>query len=276
MKRMQLLEMEDQRWCPRAIRDAATDYLRFIEEITDPYGAAAPLLLTALRRAHTSRVADLGSGGGGSWPRLVCAMEESGRPVNVVLTDMLPSREALERIAASSGGRIQFHSLPVDGRSAPNDLAGFRTLFSFLHRLPPRDARSVLADAVAAREGVAAFDVVRRGPRAILLMMVSPLLVLALTPLIRPFRWSRLLLTYLIPVVPAVVLFNGVMSCLRTYTPEELRQLTNGLGDDEYVWEIGDLRMERSPIPRTYLIGVPTVTLGSVPFLSSPDRRASD
>jgi hypothetical protein len=29
MRRMHLFEIEDQSWCPRAVRDAMTDYLRF-------------------------------------------------------------------------------------------------------------------------------------------------------------------------------------------------------------------------------------------------------
>ncbi len=257
MRRLHLIEIEDQRWCPKVIRDAATDYLRYIENLTNPYQPAVPLLRRALERAGTNRVIDLGSGGGGSWLRLSRTLEEAGCTVEVCLTDKYPNTEAFERARSLSGGRISFHPHPVDATQVPGELEGFRTLFSSFHHLRPRDARAVLADAVRSRQGVGVFEVTQRRPLVILMMSLPTLLVLVLTPFIRPFRWARLLWTYLLPVVPAVVLFDGVVSCLRTYTPVELRELTAKLADDGYAWEIGEERIKRSPIPMTYLIGYP-------------------
>jgi len=81
--------------------------------------------------------------------------------------------------------------------------------------------------------------------------------VLVVTPFIRPFRWSRLLWTYLIPLVPMVTLFDGLVSCLRTYSIEELRDLAARLDANDYLWDIGTVKSTSSPIPITYLIGVP-------------------
>jgi hypothetical protein len=77
------------------------------------------------------------------------------------------------------------------------------------------------------------------------------------TPRIRPFRWSRLLWTYLIPIIPLVLLFDGVVSCLRTYRPQELREIVDKLSCSQYRWEIGELAGRRAPV--TYLIGCPKV-----------------
>ena len=43
-------------------------------------------------------------------------------------------------------------------------------------------------------------------------------LVLLLTPFMPRLTLHRLFFTYCIPVVPAVLLFDGIVSCLRTYT----------------------------------------------------------
>src|SRR5450759_4223616 len=51
---------------------------------------------------------------------------------------------------------------------------------------------------------------------AIGLMFAWALMPFVCTPWIRPFRWSRLLWTYLIPIIPLVFLFDGVVSCHRT------------------------------------------------------------
>jgi hypothetical protein len=67
-----------------------------------------------------------------------------------------------------------------------------------------------------------------------------------------------LLLTYVIPVAPLVVLFDGIVSCLRTYTKEELLELTSGLGGSDYVWQLGVERVAGQPL--TWLSGAPRET----------------
>jgi hypothetical protein len=49
-----------------------------------------------------------------------------------------------------------------------------------------------------------------------------------------------------------VVLFDGLVSCRRTYTPGELRALASGLGS--YRWVIGKA-WGKNPVPVSYLIG---------------------
>ena len=257
MRRLHLFEIEDQWWCPRRIRDAATDYLASAERLSDPYGPAVPLLAPALERARADRIVDLGSGAGGSWPKLARALEDAGRPVEVWLTDKYPNMPALERARAASGGRLRIYPRPVDATRAPGNLQGFRTLFSSFHHFRPREARTILADAVTQGQGIAVFEVVQRHPRAIALLLTIPPTVLVVTPFIRPFRWSRLLWTYLVPAVPAVALFDGAVSCLRAYTPEEMLQLAAGLSDEGYEWQAGQVRVRRSPLPLTYLTGFP-------------------
>ncbi len=88
-------------------------------------------------------------------------------------------------------------------------------------------------------------------------MLLVPLMVLLTTPLIRPFRWSRLFWTYLIPVVPLTSLFDGLVSCMRTYSAQELRELAEGAGTKTYLWEIGELKRTAGLIRITYLVGVP-------------------
>ena len=85
-----------------------------------------------------------------------------------------------------------------------------------------------------------------------------PLLVLLITPRIRPFSWARLVLTYLFPIVPLLILWDGLVSCLRTYRVAELRAMTADL-DDSYTWDAGEYRRRGMVI--TYLIGAPELPL---------------
>ena len=262
MKRLHLFEIEDQPWCPPTIRDALTDYLQFALVATKPYAAMVPLLATALQRTGAPRVLDLCSGAAGPWLWLHPVLAEMGVSVSVCLTDKYPNKEAFARLSSLTHQAISYHPQPVDAARVPGELPGFRTMFTAFHHFRPEQARAVLADAVYQRQGIGVFEAGQRSPLAIMLTLLAPLVLLVVTPLIRPFRWSRLLWTYLIPIVPMLTLFDGLVSCLRIYSVQELKDLAAGLGSSDYHWEIGTVQSKTTPVPITYFIGVPVENAG--------------
>ena len=81
-------------------------------------------------------------------------------------------------------------------------------------------------------------------------------MVLLFTPYIRPFRWSRLVFTYIVPIAPLLIFWDAVVSCLRSYQPDELRRLVEALEGPPYSWEMGRLS---SCVPAiTYFVGYPS------------------
>ena len=258
MSRLHLIEIHDQDWCPRVLRDAATDYLQFITHLANPYAPVVDQLRVAVEQSRATRIVDLCSGAGGPWIKLqpLLARDGTSSPP-ILLTDRFPNLDAMERMRTSTEGLVDFDPCPIDATQTPPELDGFRTLFASFHHFRPEDARQILGDAVRGRQGIGVFEMTHRSTVAIMLMGLAPVLVLLFTPFVRPFRWSRLLWTYLIPVLPLLVLFDGVVSSLRTYSPSELTDLTEELGDVGYVWKIGEETSGPGPVPVTYLIGVP-------------------
>jgi hypothetical protein len=257
MRRLQLVEIHDQDWCPRMIRDAETDYLQFVIAKTKPYAVMVPVLVTALQRTGTRQVLDLCSGAGGPWQWLHPALAAKGLNASVRLTDKYPNAGAGDQVSRLANQSIRYHPQPVDATRVPEELTGFRTIFSAFHHFRPEQACAVLADAIHKRQGIAVFEGTQHSLLALLLMLLVPLMVLLTTPFIRPFRWSRLLWTYLLPLMPLIALFDGLVSCLRTYSVEELRGLTARLATNDYHWDIGTVKSKAGLITITYLIGVP-------------------
>jgi len=277
MRRIQFIELHEQPWFPSSLRDDVTDAVQFGFNLMKAYEPIAPLLQGVIdsgaNGTNPRSIVDMCSGGGGPWldlsRKLRCrragnAAENStgnSAGLQIWLTDKYPNIEAFKNLSAASDGdcdcRISYYPDSVDAMNVPRALKGLRTMFTSFHHFSPDDARAILQNAVDAGESVGIFEITRRAPSTIGVIFVGTLLLLLHTPRIRPFRWSRLLWTYLIPIIPLVLIFDGVVSCLRTYRPQELRETVEKLTSCRYKWDIGELAGKRAPV--TYLIGYPKV-----------------
>jgi hypothetical protein len=255
LPRLHRFEIAEQSWCPRAIRESLTDELGYMSDAGRVYAPAAPLLADVLPRTASACVVDLGAGGGGPWRSLLPALAEHQVVPRVRLTDRFPNREAFERVARDTNGVVSGDERSIDATDVPADRQGMRTIFSSLLHLCPNEVQQVLGDAAARGVAIGAFDATRRDVKTILLMLLTPLFVLLVTASLRPFRVSQLFWTCLVPAIPLAVLFDGLVSCLRTYTTSELRTLTTGLGGDDDAWRVG--AAGTGPVPMTYVVGAP-------------------
>ena len=257
MRRRQLVELEDLAWFPGILRDGGTAFLEFAERSSRHGRMLLPPLLRALEQTGESRVIDLCSGGGGPALGLADELQSQGRSVAVLLTDRYPNHRAFERAAADSGGRVSGYAEPVDATAVPAELRGFRTLFNAFHHFPPTLARRILSDAVAQKQPIGVFEVVSRELPMLAGLLLTPLSVSLSLPFWRPFRWPWLLLTWLLPIMQLFVLWDGIVSWLRIYSCEELRELVEDIDAPDWVWEIGTIQLGNAPLHGSYLIGYP-------------------
>jgi hypothetical protein len=253
MQRRAWFEIHDHRLFPRFLRDMQTDILQAIWNNQNIYAPVVPRLRQALRAADANRIVDLCSGGGGPWLKLSRTFAKEGNSPEICLTDIYPNLGAFERLRRETP--VDFCPDPVNAMRIPPELRGFRTLFTSFHHFDPRQARAILKDAFDARQGIGIFESSIREARTLLGVFLLPLLILLLVPGIRPFRWSLLFYSYLVPIIPFVVWLDGVLSCLRSYSQKDLAELIAGLEAEDYRWSVG---IERGPLVSVaYLIGHP-------------------
>ncbi len=255
MRRIQAFEIHELRGCPEVVRRLATDYLHTVGRVFRAFEPIEPLLATALTQSGHSRIVDLCSGGTGPIVELVEALRRKrGLEPTIVLSDLFPNHAAFAAAAARSTLRIEGERESVDARDVPARLTGVRTLFDAFHHFEPEAARGILRDAAQQRAPLLIVEATERSFGAVLGMVIFvPLLVLLLTPFVRPLRLWRLLLTYVLPVAAPLIVFDGVVSCLRSYTVEELRGLTQGLETETYRFHIGSLKARAGRL--TYVLG---------------------
>ena len=251
-------EFEDQPWFPRFIRDSMTDYLRFLFRKLNLYKPVLPVLKDALTKSNSNHILDLCSGSGGAVEVIYQNLKHSyNQEIIITLSDLFPSELTYEYLSKGTQGGISYISTPIDAASVPPGLEGFRTIFSGFHHFEKEKAKEVLKNAVDASQGIAIFDGGNRSFWMIFLIIIAhPILLFLCTPFFKPFRLSRMIFTYLIPLIPFCAIWDGVISIIRLYSPDEMLQLAHETDNSQYTWISGKVR-NKFGMSIAYLAGYP-------------------
>ncbi len=253
MSRIHLFEFEDLRWFPSFLRNYMTDFLQFLTNKTKLFKSIVPILKKGIARSEGNQIIDLGSGGGGGLLWLSTELQKNNPELKIILTDLFPNISAFE-YTKQQGSNFEYITNPVDARDIPKELKGLRTQFLSLHHFKPKDVKKILQNAIDNKSNIAIFEGQERSLTSILAMFFSPITVLITTPFIKPFKIGRIIFTYIIPLVPLFVWWDGIVSALRTYSVNEMKQIVSELNhSNEYDWEID--RIKSGPAVNLYLLG---------------------
>ncbi|KAL2047246.1 hypothetical protein N7G274_001265 [Stereocaulon virgatum] len=176
--------------------------------------------------------------------------------VDFVMTDIHPHLQAWSAASAQSEN-LHYVPTSVDAANAPQDLlslAGTREgtnkqtfrLFSLaFHHFPDPLAVAILQDTLATSSGFAILELQGRDFGNIFtVLMLGPLLWLGSWYWFWG-QWGQLFWTYIVPIVPFVLVFDGIVSCLRTRRDGEVMALireavkSGGCSLDGWRFEMG-------------------------------------
>ncbi|WP_154697056.1 class I SAM-dependent methyltransferase [Lentzea guizhouensis] len=262
LPRIHFVELHDLDRTPPVLRTLHTESITTIYRLTDAAREYARPLARALREGADPRIVDLCAGSGGPVPLIQRRLHREGIHTSVTLTDLVPNVGAFERVEASNR-RVLPSCCSVDHESSSVDatdcrVPGTRTIYGAFHHFPPALARRMLQNAVDTRSPIVIVDTKRSWLYVLLFPFFTTLAVLLAAPFQRnplPRYLLRLVLTYLVPVLPFMMFFDSVVSFLRMYGRGELRSMVDGLdGTESFTWTIG---VERGFTGAQYLIGIP-------------------
>lgn len=223
--RLHLFEWEDLQWFPAFLRDCMTDFLEFISRVMKMYAPIPEVVQHEMAKSNTKVILDLGSGGGGPWRQILPVWKEAGVEAEVILSDFYPNISSFEKLKEEYPDYIKFKKEPVDARDVSIDQKLLRTQFLSLHHFKPSDATAIFKNAVHSGHPICIVEGQQRTIPSMIGMIFSPINALLMTPFIRPFRFDRILFTYLIPILPLLIMWDGIVSVLRTYTESELHKM---------------------------------------------------
>ena len=156
--------------------------------------------------------------------------------VNFVLTDIAPHLEAW-RAAARKSENLHYIATSVDAADAPRDLLKpfqkkdsifevsqkmFRLFNLAFHHFDDHLASKILQNTLATSDGFGIFELQGRTFSS----LITCSLMWPLLWIVSPYYFWRspghLFFTYIIPIIPFVVVFDGYVSSLRTRTGDEI------------------------------------------------------
>ncbi len=253
MKRVHLFELEDFSWFPAWIRNCMTRYIAVVHQMIGTREALTPLIRRLVESAPNRKIIDLCSGSGGPLPDIVRDLAAEGLEVDLTLSDLYPDLRTAAHLASSG---IHYETSPVDAADVHHD--GARTLICSFHHMRPGVARAILKNAYEERKPLCVFEMTDNALPIFLFWLTMPaafLMVLFLTPRVRPLTWQQIVFTYFVPIIPLAVAWDAAVSNVRTYTLEDMQGLIAGL-DDGYKWEMGAIDGS-APGKMLYLLGLP-------------------
>jgi hypothetical protein len=254
---MHLFEFEDLPWFPQAIREGMMDFLKYGITWLNFYEPVAPLIKEMLNETGETNLIELCAGGGGGVIKLLENLHELDSNPKIILTDLYPNIETYEKIRNISAGEINFIPHPVNALDVPASLAGMRILFSSIHHFQPSEVKTILLDATNKGIPIGIFDAGTKSPLTILgILLLQPVAFFFLTPFFKPFRWSRLFFTYILPLIPLCTMWDGCVSVVRFYTVPQLKNFVGQAESNHYIWEVGQ-RKNKFGAKVNFIIGRP-------------------
>ena len=196
---------------------------------------ASTILRVLGRKVSEYAFVDFASGAGGPTPIIERRLNEEliasgSEPAQFLLTDLYPHPTAWEKLAAKSDN-LDFVEGTVNATTAANLAAEqlgkkeFRTFHLAFHHFDDDIATEVLENTLKSSDGIGIFELQDRTANGFFTVTLLGPLMFLITPIYFWRSFIHMFFTYVIPIVPIVLVVDGYTSCLRTRTKDEIVSL---------------------------------------------------
>ena len=242
LPRTHLFEFNDRDWVPASLRDTIIETLSRSLDWGGFLRPLVPVMDDFLSAAGTREVLDLCSGAAGPALILTEEAERIGiRAPRFLMTDLFPRVPIWTRARAQHPESIDFIAEPVDATRIPAALSDgrARVIVNAFHHFSPEHAGAILRDAVESQAPIFIAESFERDPRGAFPLIPIGIPSLLATPLLSPRdRLAKAAWTWLTPIALAAGTWDALISTLRVYSQQDLRDLVSPFGRS-YEWTYG-------------------------------------
>ena len=211
-------ELEDYSWFPEGLRRQQTEYIGWMVRAFRVYRNVPELMRKHFPPKALLQITDMGSRSGGPLPQLSrhAAFKES----RFLLTDLYPQAQL------SLPERCTYHPSPADARNYEPISGSSISFFNTFHHFSNEEQKAIIARHLSKGHCLLVAEILTPdiwcALRILLATTVSQVL---LAPLVKPFRLSRLLFTWVIPINILTVTWDGLISVSKSPGKQLRREL---------------------------------------------------
>jgi len=161
-------------------------------------------------------------------------------PINFLMTDLHPHIDAWIPLAEKSD-TLNFIPQPVDAANPPPSVISssssdsiatsstriLRTFYLSFHHFDDNTAQAILKSTLQTSDAFAIIELMDRRLFSLLLLLLEPLLLYLVAPLWFVGDVGYLFFVFIIPLLPILMGWDGIVSLLRTRTFDEIVQLAD-------------------------------------------------
>lgn len=224
---IRLPELEDSPHFPAALRTLQVEFIGWQVRFFRVYAPLVPRLKKYASALPGNTIVELGAGSGQVWMPYLKNLE----PLKLVLSDKFP--ESLP----SDSNQFQVIRESVDAL-LPLDTPGMRIFCNAFHHFNPTEQIKIAQ--IHAPHGLCIAEILQPSLFDFFkIFLTTTLGTLIFTPFVRPFRWSRILFTYIIPLGLVSICWDGLVSVLKSDRVETLKSRLKSNLSDDYQIECG-------------------------------------
>jgi ubiquinone/menaquinone biosynthesis C-methylase UbiE len=230
LRRYQCVEFCDQPWLRGWLRDGFLDCLSFAHRTYQPYHWLQKPFEAWAADAGAHAVLDLASGSAEHIAMLLQAnASETGaefQSPRFIVSDLHPDIRAWQRLQKEFGPqKVEYIEAPLDALNIPEGLPRHWSIFTAFHHFSPAAARKFLEAFCDKADGLCIIEFTQRGWRHLAIIVLAIPINLIVPFFAKEFMWSKFLFTTVIPIIPLMVTFDGLVSVMRTYSKDEIIRL---------------------------------------------------
>jgi|HubBroStandDraft_4_1064222.scaffolds.fasta_scaffold100593_2 hypothetical protein len=221
---MFLFEFMDLKWVPDTLRATIHDAL-------DSCLGAAPRryydwvsreILELVEQNPAGTIVELGAGTAPITRALAGALN-GRKDISLRVSDLYPNKALYKSLEKMYPGVVRAELSPVNFSQPMNFPEGsLLVLSAAFHHLRPSERGEVLK--ILSGYRVAVFEPLRRNPASLFLCLFG-FVPAIMTPLLfwnrRPGNWRRIFWCWLCPLATLIIVWDGLVSCLRCWTEKE-------------------------------------------------------
>ena len=227
MKRKQVFQFSNQKWYPSFLKRDMYEFMSWFVGKVNAAKPFLPVLEEVIGHTQTKAIINIDSKIGAGIETVMPLLPESTEVINV----------ELERFSTHNKGMYTF--------------------INSFHQLDEKKATYYLTRIADSGNSVAVLEGNNDSLWQVVGMTIFvPLTVILSAPFVQPFRITRLIFTYLIPILPVVTMLDGFLALFKLYNPNDLNELVSNIPVKSYVWKSGKADNGRGG-KIIYLMGYP-------------------